>query len=231
MRHGGAALAVAACLLASSAPSQARSFRQNEVPNGTLLGCDTCHIVPGGPLNAFGDDCEQSQEIPGDGASPVRWELIYNLDSDGDGWANGYELGDPDGQWRPFEPDPPYQSNPADPGSTPPGDPPDNDPMPEPEPDIGPEPEPEPEPEPDVGPEPEPAPDVGPEVGPAPDIAPDMPAPEQDADNGQDPDDAAGDADDGPGYILGPACATPAAAAPGAPWIWLVLIGAIFLRR
>ncbi len=225
MNHGGVALVIAVGLLAASAPAEARSFRQSEVPNGSQLECDTCHIIPGGPLNAFGEDCESSQEIPGDGVSPIRWEIVYNLDSDGDGWPNGYELGDPAGDWRAFDPNPVYVSNPADPNSKPDGEPPDPIPDPEPEPEPAPEPEPEPAPE--------PAPEPEPDAGPLPDTdepAPDVPMPTPDMGNGEQPADA-GDADDGPGYVLGPACGVAPTGPARGHWIWVALIAVVILRR
>ncbi|CAI2727279.1 unnamed protein product [Schistosoma spindalis] len=44
----------------------------------------------GGPLNSFGSDFESKRS----------WSLLCPLDSDGDGFTNGQELGDPKCQWK-----------------------------------------------------------------------------------------------------------------------------------
>ncbi|CAH8490864.1 unnamed protein product [Schistosoma turkestanicum] len=44
----------------------------------------------GGPLNSFGSDFESKRS----------WDLLCPLDSDGDGFTNGQELGDPECQWK-----------------------------------------------------------------------------------------------------------------------------------
>ncbi len=185
--------------------SDARSFRQDEVPNGSRVGCTLCHVGVGGPRNAFGEQCNQSQEIPGDGESPARWELIYNLDADQDGFTNGEELGDPDGTWRPFQPQPTYRSHPSDPQSVPQGEP---------------DPEPEPEPEPDTGdnddvPDAEqPTPDVQNEIGGINDVGP---AEQEEGDEG---------------YTLGPSCGTHGPIAPAkATWLLGLIMLSILGRR
>ncbi|KAK4469832.1 hypothetical protein MN116_007344 [Schistosoma mekongi] len=44
----------------------------------------------GGPLNPFGSDFESKRS----------WSVLCPLDSDGDGFTNGQELGDPKCQWK-----------------------------------------------------------------------------------------------------------------------------------
>lgn len=77
---------------------EARSFRQQQVPNGARFSCDTCHgepnIQPGG-LNEFGKDVYDSLD-----ANAVDWPAIASLDSDGDGFVNAVELNDPEIEWR-----------------------------------------------------------------------------------------------------------------------------------
>jgi hypothetical protein len=75
----------------------ARASRVNQLPNGSVFGCGNCHTNSsgGGPRNAFGNAVPLSGS--GGGAS-VQWSATFAaLDSDGDGFTNGTELGDPDG--------------------------------------------------------------------------------------------------------------------------------------
>lgn len=74
----------------------AKSFRVNQLPNGPRFNCDLCH-EPGntGYVNPFG-----VQVLSHLKSGDVKWEEMWNLDADGDGYTNGQELGDPDGTWR-----------------------------------------------------------------------------------------------------------------------------------
>jgi len=119
-------------------------------------GCLTCHITaPGEERNNFGKDANYS--VVDD---VLRWDLLYNVDSDGDGQTNGMELGDPCGEWTgpgtppprttdlsgPGHPDE-TSANPligCSPGNTPPAEP---SPRPEPPTWGGPVPDGDPEPE------------------------------------------------------------------------------------
>ncbi len=86
-------------ILLFSFPVRGMSGNEFEIPNGTnpqamglSVPCLICHFeASGGARNAFGEDFERT----------FLWSLIYDLDSDGDGLTNGFELGDPDGVWRP----------------------------------------------------------------------------------------------------------------------------------
>ena len=95
----------------------ARSFRAAQVPGGS---CDTCHIVPGGPRNLLGQQIEALLPEP-KASQSVDWPLVYGLDADGDGYTNGQEMGDPDGDWMIGLPDPGLESDPSDAGSIPEG--------------------------------------------------------------------------------------------------------------
>jgi hypothetical protein len=77
----------------------AKSFRVNEIPNGTVNSCATCHVSPagGGARNQFGQTIGSSFLNP---TGHVIWNAdIANIDSDGDGFTNGEELQDPNGTW------------------------------------------------------------------------------------------------------------------------------------
>ncbi|MBT5927705.1 MAG: CHRD domain-containing protein [Verrucomicrobia bacterium] len=77
--------------------TQARSFRPGLIPNGKVISCANCHIRPsgGGQRTSFG---EAVRLIVGGGSNMPFWSpTLAALDSDGDGFTNGQELGDPDG--------------------------------------------------------------------------------------------------------------------------------------
>jgi hypothetical protein len=111
------ALAAASLALLSPSTSEARSFRVAQMPGGT---CDTCHVVPGGPRNLLGQQIEAT--LPDPVASQnVDWQDFFALDADQDGYTNGQELGDPEGDWMIGQGDPGALSDPSDAGSTPDG--------------------------------------------------------------------------------------------------------------
>jgi uncharacterized protein (TIGR03382 family) len=93
------------CALATAA--EARDFRLSQIPNNPAE-CLTCHARFGGSArDAFGEDVEAN--LVGDpiSSADVDWTAIFDLDSDGDGFTNGEELGDPNGTWTPAMPSPP----------------------------------------------------------------------------------------------------------------------------
>ncbi|WP_205880802.1 putative Ig domain-containing protein [Limisphaera ngatamarikiensis] len=89
--------------LASAVGLVARDFRVNQLPNGRVFGCANCHISPsgGGARNPFGNRVFQ---IIGGSSAPVPFwgPGLAAEDSDGDGYCNGEELGDPDGDGQPL---------------------------------------------------------------------------------------------------------------------------------
>ncbi len=89
-------------LAALAAPAEARSFRVNQIPNNTF-GCALCHVSPGGGgmRTSFGEDVLAN--LNGDDAD---WSALFDIDSDGDGFTNGEELGDPEGMWSIGDPNP-----------------------------------------------------------------------------------------------------------------------------
>ena len=106
----------AALLLAGGWSSFARDFRLGMLPNAGQFSCGICHISPGGggPRNSFGSDVESAI---GFNLTAEFWEAVAGLDSDGDGFTNGQELGDPDGDGSPMAGA--QITNPADPASRP----------------------------------------------------------------------------------------------------------------
>ena len=107
-----------------TAAAEARGFRGSMVPNAEAVGagCNLCHVSGGGsPRNGFGLDVEALVTVNG---REVFWTPeLAALDSDGDGFTNGQELGDPEGTWEPGD-DPPGDAagvtHPGDPESRPP---------------------------------------------------------------------------------------------------------------
>jgi hypothetical protein len=96
-------------LLALTSAAYGHPPNVNKVPNGSVYSCDTCH------LNFFfGQDFGDVDE---------QWTAaLAAMDSDGDGYSNGTELLDPDGNWSVGDPDPgdpANVTNPDDPGDFP----------------------------------------------------------------------------------------------------------------
>lgn len=97
--------AAALSLLLIPADAAARSNFVGKLPN--VSACGQCHINPGGGngWNAFGLDVRANLT----NGSP-DWSKVFDKDSDGDGYTNGVELGDPDGDgtkdadWTPTNP-------------------------------------------------------------------------------------------------------------------------------
>lgn len=97
---------------------RAHSFRVTMIPNGNVNQCSNCHLRAsgGGPRNLFGQEVDS---LVGPGSRTSFWsETLANLDSDGDGFTNGEELGDPDGDGTAIRNVP--VTNPGDPNSRPP---------------------------------------------------------------------------------------------------------------
>lgn len=65
----------------------------NLIPNGTKFSCGNCHFNPngGGSRTAFGNAFR---------ANAFSWtKALAAMDSDNDGFSNGVELQDPNGEW------------------------------------------------------------------------------------------------------------------------------------
>lgn len=84
-------------LVVLTLPAEARPQRVDQIPNGEVFRCLTCHNQPtGGARNAMGQQVEDT--LIGAGMTGVvDWPAVAPLDADGDGLTNGEELGDPDG--------------------------------------------------------------------------------------------------------------------------------------
>ena len=98
-----------------------RSFRTSQVPNGSKYSCNTCHTSGGGSSrNSFGLEIQNNFLSSGD----VVWGAeLAAIDSDGDGFTNGEELQDPNGEWTAGTPAPgdiELVTNPGDPNDFPP---------------------------------------------------------------------------------------------------------------
>lgn len=80
--------------------AEGRDFRVNQLPNGSRNRCANCHFNAGGggPRNEFG---QAVQAITGTSSRAFWSAALAGQDSDGDGFTNGEELGDPDGDGKP----------------------------------------------------------------------------------------------------------------------------------
>lgn len=102
VRVASAILTAALLLVATEA--SARSNRVRQIPNGNNYTCDSCHgksSLRPQDLTPFGVDVNNTLS-----GGNVNWSAIWDRDSDGDGFSNGLELGDPNGTWRTGNPDP-----------------------------------------------------------------------------------------------------------------------------
>ena len=107
---------VAAVLCALSTSAYARGFRVDQVPSSSApAACNTCHTMGGGsPRNVFGQAVAGELTPPLETAD-VNWAAICELDSDGDTYSNGAELGDPDCDWQVGDPPRTAAGDPSDP--------------------------------------------------------------------------------------------------------------------
>ncbi len=105
---------VACFALCLSITASAREGRELILPNtlhvpgpppmdSELIGCITCHMDPDGGeeddpmLNPFGERVHEIVEDSGKASTPFWGSVLAAEDTDGDGFSNGTELGDPDG--------------------------------------------------------------------------------------------------------------------------------------
>jgi cysteine-rich repeat protein len=117
-----AALATA---LLTAAPASANY--PDAIPNGysspSVGRCGVCHVSSdgGGELTSFGTDFQLGQDGVAFNSDDHRWtRWLAARDSDGDGWSNGQELGDPFANWSSGgTPAHGYQGNPGNSSSEP----------------------------------------------------------------------------------------------------------------
>ncbi len=84
-------LAFALAMLFIGTMAEAKSKFLGYIPNGETVSCGACHALPKYSLVQFGKDFKSNGKT---------WTVaLANLDSDGDGFSNGEELQDPNGQW------------------------------------------------------------------------------------------------------------------------------------
>ncbi len=92
-------------VLTSASSVSARSKRVNQIPNGSVNRCANCHVSAsgGGARNSFGNAINGGFLTASGNAGNVVWNSsIASMDSDGDGFTNGEELGDPNGTGSPI---------------------------------------------------------------------------------------------------------------------------------
>jgi hypothetical protein len=84
----------------------AKPLRPDQIPNGRQQNCLNCHRSSGGGdiRNPFGRQVEL--DFLAEDGTVIWGPELAHLDSDGDGRTNGQELQDPDGAWRPGQPQP-----------------------------------------------------------------------------------------------------------------------------
>jgi hypothetical protein len=113
---------LAFALFITTSHASARPFRVADIPNGSERTCLNCHgDTKGSTRTDFGSDAQTYLGGPGAVQQQhVDWTPLCPLDSDGDGWTNGKELGDPDCTWKAGDPDPKaFTFNPGDENSHP----------------------------------------------------------------------------------------------------------------
>ena len=88
-------------LLIAKAKTDAHPWRIAQIPNGNRFGCLNCHHSSyGGSRNSFG---LLVGTVVGKGSNASFWSgELAAKDSDGDGYSNGEELGDSDGNGKPI---------------------------------------------------------------------------------------------------------------------------------
>lgn len=90
-------------LIVTSGTANGKEQFLSSIPNGDSFSCFTCHTTSIPARNEFGTDYKNRGKV---------WSVaLAGDDSDRDGRTNGEELLDPNGTWKPGQPDP---GNPLD---------------------------------------------------------------------------------------------------------------------
>jgi dopamine beta-monooxygenase len=118
MRRFAIALALATPLTIPTTASALEEF-VDQVPNGAVFSCQTCHVeaIGGEGWNDFGIDIliegganpdanARNQNAGFSGTAADYWQAVCGNDPDGDGLTSGEELGDPDCVWAVGDADP-----------------------------------------------------------------------------------------------------------------------------
>ena len=114
------ALVLSLTALALPFEVEGRGRRPGQIPNGSENGCLNCHMSASGgdARNPFGLTVES--DFIGVSSEVLWGPELAAIDSDGDGFTNGEELGDPEGTWTPDDPAPEVEVFlPGDPDSHP----------------------------------------------------------------------------------------------------------------
>ena len=62
----------------------ARPKRVDQIPNGSMFSCASCHVTRGGPRTLFGQEIERNYLTQSGGSGDVVWNaMLAMLDSDG----------------------------------------------------------------------------------------------------------------------------------------------------
>ena len=95
IRNSNSLVVILSVFLVSLSASS-RSWRVAQIPNGQSLSCLNCHLSKtGGSINKFGAEVKG---IVRSGSFDAFWSAaLASKDSDGDGYTNGEELGDING--------------------------------------------------------------------------------------------------------------------------------------
>ena len=105
LRSGGLGVLLFAATISFCLTSvvDARAWRPGQIPNGFENTCLNCHMSAfgGDARNPFGLTIQNGFLVEEGGQFNVAWgPELAAIDSDGDGFTNGEELGDPEGAWR-----------------------------------------------------------------------------------------------------------------------------------
>lgn len=114
-------IAVASLAVCIASAAHARGYRIDQVPGGYALDCAMCHFLDRFTrLTVMGLDTREHllfrEDYPPEVADRifigdqgnVDWATLALIDSDGDGYTNGEELGDPAGLFMPDDPQPDF---------------------------------------------------------------------------------------------------------------------------
>ncbi len=108
-------IAIIILAVAAFGKATAWEYSDAQIPNGSKFSCITCHTsMDGKTCNAFGKATGKYYS-----KGELNWcAALAALDSDGDGYSNGTELGDPNGTWSEGNTDPGDYNTITNPGNS-----------------------------------------------------------------------------------------------------------------